>query len=183
MKVQVIYHSLSGCTEKLARGIFERLDCEDKSLHDLSQGEPELDGDVLLLGYWVDRAGPCQPMRELMERVEGKHVGIFCTLAFWCDAAHGAASLHNGAECVKARNTIIGGIVCNGHMSQKMLESFRSMKAGPHSANPASEARWELLKDHPSDCEISLAAERFNERLTLLRTLNAQGVAFPSIEI
>lgn len=183
MKVQVIYHSLSGCTEKLARGIFEGLNCTEKSLHDLSQGEPALDGDVLLLGYWVDQAAPCQPMLRLMEKIEGKHVGVFCTMAFWCDSSHGTASLRSGAAQVKERNTVIGGIACNGHMSQKMLDMFRSMKAGPHSASPASEARWELLKDHPSDCEIALAAERFNERISLLRTLNAQHVAFPAIEI
>ena len=50
MKVQVIYHSLSGCTEKLARGVFERLTCEEKSLHDLSKESPALDGDILQIG-------------------------------------------------------------------------------------------------------------------------------------
>ena len=157
--------------------------CEEKSLHDLSKESPALDGDILLLGYWVDQAGPCKPMRGLMEQIEGKHVGIFCTMAYWCDASHGTASLHSGAECVKARNTVIGGIACNGHMSQKMIDMFRSMKAGAHSSNPASEARWALMKEHPSECEIALAAERFNERIALLHTLQAQGLAFPPVEI
>ena len=183
MKVQIIYHSLSGCTEKLARGIFEGLKWEDKSIHNLAEGAPTVDGDAILLGYWVDQAGPCKPVKEFAQALEGKHVGLFCTMAFWCDASHGTTSLHNGAECVKEKNTVIGGIAVNGRMSQKMIEMFRSMGAGPHSANPASEARWALMKDHPTSCEIALAAERFNERIQLLEELTRRGIAFPSVAI
>ena len=183
MKVQVMYHSLSGCTEKLARGIFEGLECEEKSLHNLADGMPEIDGDVILLGYWVDQAGPCRPVREVAERLEGRHVGLFCTMAFWCEASHGTTALHNGALCVQDRNTVIGGIAVNGHMSEEMISMFRSMGAGPHSANPASEARWEFMKHHPTRCEIALAAERFNERIQLLEILRKKNVAFPGIAI
>ncbi len=183
MKVQVIYHSQSGCTEKLARGIFDGLKCEEKTLHNLADGVPETDGDVILLGYWVDQAGPCKPIRELAESLEGKHVGLFATMAFWCDSNHGTKALQNGAACVQEKNTVIGGTVVNGHMSRKMIDMFRSMGAGPHSANPASEARWELLKDHPSEKEIALVAERFNERIQLLEILREKGVAFPGVAI
>ncbi|MBQ8160330.1 MAG: hypothetical protein IJ083_06215 [Clostridia bacterium] len=183
MKTQVIYHSLSGCTEKLARGIFEGLKCEEKSLHNLADGTPEIDGDVILLGYWVDQAGPCKPIRELAETLENRHVGLFCTMAFWCESSHAATALHNGAACVQEKNTVIGGIVVNGHMSDKMIEMFRGMGAGPHSASPAAEARWALMKDHPSECEIALATERMNERIQLLKTLQEKGIAFPSITI
>ena len=98
-------------------------------------------------------------------------------MAFWCDSSHGTTALHNGALCVQEKNTVIGG------MSQQMIDMFRSMGAGPHSANPASEARWELMKNHPSDCEIALATERMNERIQLLEILQGKGIAFPSIQI
>ena len=58
MKVQVIYSSLSGCTRRLVEGIFNGLIVADKTIHDLKDGEPELDGDVILLGYGWIRAGP-----------------------------------------------------------------------------------------------------------------------------
>lgn len=44
MKVQVIYSSLSGCTRRVAEGIYNALQVQDKSLHDLAQGEPVLEG-------------------------------------------------------------------------------------------------------------------------------------------
>ena len=82
MKVQVIYSSLSGCTRRVAEGIYNALQVQDKSLHDLAQGEPVLDGDVVLLGYWVDRGGPNAQMKAFMEKIEGKKVSVFCTLAY-----------------------------------------------------------------------------------------------------
>ena len=51
MKVQVIYSSLSGQTKKVAAAIFDAIVADDKTLHDLKDGEPALDGDILLLGY------------------------------------------------------------------------------------------------------------------------------------
>ena len=97
MKVQIIYSSLSGCTRRLAEGIFDALTVEDKELYDLAAGAPALDGDVMLLGYWVDKGGPNAAMKAFMETIEGKNVGVFCTLAYWADSAHAHAALAAGA--------------------------------------------------------------------------------------
>ena len=70
MKVQIIYSSLSGCTRRLAEGIFDALTVEDKELYDLAAGTPALDGDVVLLGYWVDKGGPNAAMKAFMETIE-----------------------------------------------------------------------------------------------------------------
>lgn len=183
MKVQIIYSSLSGCTRRLAEGIYQGLGEAEKSIHDLNDGEPTLDGDVLLLGYWVDKGGPNEEMKRLMAKVEGKQVGLFCTLAFWADSSHAQASLKNGADLLKERNTILGGYVCNGHISQEMINAFRARKEGPHSATPASEARWALMREHPTACEIALGAERFNERIRLAETLKRQGLEPASIQL
>ena len=48
MKVQIIYSSLSGKTRRLAEYLYEGLNAEEKSIHDLKDGVPTLDGDVLL---------------------------------------------------------------------------------------------------------------------------------------
>ena len=183
MKVQIIYSSLSGCTKRLAEGIYEELNVEAKEIFDLNDGEPVLDGDIILLGYWVDKGGPNAQMKAFMETVEGKKVGVFCTLGFWADSTHAQSSLHNGVELLKEKNTIIGGYVCNGALSQKMIEAFRARTSGPHSANPASEARWEIMKEHPTRNEIALASERFNERIEMLKRLSDIGEEFSSINI
>ena len=47
MKVQIIYSSLSGKTRRLAEYLYEGLSAEEKSIHDLKDGVPTLDGDVV----------------------------------------------------------------------------------------------------------------------------------------
>ena len=136
MKVQIVYSSLSGCTRRLAEGIFDALTVEDKELYDLAAGAPALDGDVVLLGYWVDKGGPNAAMKAFMETIEGKNVGVFCTLAYWADSAHAHAALAAGAALVKEKNRVLGGYVCNGAMSQAMIDRFRangaSVPTAPH---------------------------------------------------
>ena len=70
MKIQVIYSSLSGCTKKLAQGIYDGLGDAEKSIWDLADGTPVLDGDILLLGYWVDKGGPNAQMKAFMDKLE-----------------------------------------------------------------------------------------------------------------
>lgn len=119
-----------------------------------------------------------------MEKIEGKKVSVFCTLAYWADSNHAYQSLANGAALVKEKNVLLGGYVCNGTISQAMIDRFRSTgSTGPHSASPENEVRWELMKDHPTPCEIALAAERFNERLALLERLTEKGLAYPAINL
>ena len=182
MKVQVIYSSLSGRTKKLAEALYHAADTEEKSIHNLKDGVPELDGDVILLGYWVDKGGPNAEMKALLGQLKGKTLGLFCTLGFYADAKHGWDSIQNGVELVKENNTILGTYVCNGALSQEIIDSFRKAgTSGHHSASPENEIRWEIMKNHPTEAEINLAVERFNERIEILRQYQEQGLTFKSI--
>ncbi len=182
MKVQVVYSSLTGSTKKLAEGIFEELNCDNKTIHDLKEGEPILDGDIILLGYWVDKGTANKQMIDFMHTIKGKVVGVFCTLAYYCDAGHGVKSLQNGIDLVKENNTILGSYVCNGALSEGIIERFRLAPEGtPHSATPEKELRWDVMKSHPTNAEIALGAERFSERLELFRQFNKQGLEYKSV--
>ena len=184
MKVQIVYSSLSGCTRRLAEGIFDAMAVDTKELYDLAAGTPELDGDAVLLGYWVDKGGPDAAMKAFMETIENKNVGVFCTLAYWADSAHAHNALAAGVALVTRKGAYYMTDSRNGAMSQAMIDRFRANGAsGPHSASPANEARWALMKNHPTAAEITLAAERFNERLCLLQTLETQGLEYPAINL
>ena len=181
MKVQIIYSSLSGCTRKVAEGIYHSLTGVDKSIHNLKDGEPVLDGDILLLGYWVDKGGPNEQMHAFLEKLKGRTVGIFCTLAFYADSEHGYQSLKKGVDLAAQQNTVIGSYVCNGALSEQMLAHFRTGKdAGHHAASPEKELRWKMMNTHPTQAEISLAAERFGERIQLYREFTENGLKFVS---
>ena len=71
MKVQVIYASLTGCTRRLAEAIYEGVPAENKSIHDLKDGVPALDGDVLL--DYREQLGIDQHFLEQLTRAAPMH--------------------------------------------------------------------------------------------------------------
>lgn len=181
MKVQIIYSSLTGCTERVAKAIFDSVNAKQKSIHNLKDGAPTLDGDIILLGYWVDKGGPNDEMIAFMKTVKNKAVGIFCTLGYYADSTHAQHSVQTGLELLKENNAVIGSYVCNGALAPKMIEHMRQGGTGPHTATPQKEIRWEIMKNHPTAAECALAAERFCERIDLYTRFCEQDLAFDSI--
>ncbi len=182
MKVQIIYSSLSGCTKKVAEEIFNNINLSDKSIYDLKDGEPILDGDIILLGYWVDKGGPNEEMKNFMSKIKDKAIGVFCTLGYYADSAHAKNSIETGINLLKDNNIIIGSYVCNGALSQNIIDNMRKSKGtGHHSVTPQKELRWDIMKNHPTKAECELASERFNERITLYTKCMEQNLEFTSI--
>ena len=179
MKVQVIYSSLTGCTKKVAHAIFDGIEVEQKTIHDLKDGAPVLDGDIILLGYWSISGNPNDEMKEFLQTVKGKAVGIFCTLGYYADSAHARQTVEAGLSLVKDHNEIIGTFVCNGAVSQTLKDG--QGKDGTHVPTEQKEIRWEVTNYHPTAAECALAAERFNERIRLYRRCKELHIPFTSI--
>ncbi len=165
MKVQIIYSSLTGCTKKVADAIFNGIDVEEKTIHNLKDGTPVLDGDIILLGYWGISGNPNDDMKAFMQTIKGKAVGIFCTLGYYADSAHARQTVEAGLNLVKENNAVIGSFVCNGAVSQTLIDD--QGKGGNPIPTEQKELRWEMIKNHPTAAECALAAERFHERIRL----------------
>ena len=178
MKVQVIYTSLTGCTKRLAEAIYNAVPGE-KSIHDLADGVPQLDGDILLLGYWGISGGPDPDTQAFLRTVSGKVVGVFCTLGYYCDTAHGRQTLETGLNLLKDRNEVLGGFVANGAVAKHLMQG--QGKDGTKAPTEQKELRWETMKNHPTAAECALAAERFTERIALYERSQALHIPFQSI--
>ncbi len=179
MKVQVIYSSLTGCTKRVAEAIYGGIDAEQKSIHNLKDGTPLLDGDIILLGYWGISGNPNDEMKAFLQTVKGKAVGIFCTLGFYADSGHARQTVEAGLNLVKDDNEIIGAFVCNGAVAQNLIDG--QGKGGVHTPTEQKEIRWEMIRNHPTDAECALAAERFRERITLYRRCKELDIPFTSV--
>lgn len=179
MKVQVIYSSLTGCTKKVANAIYNGIDAEQKTIHDLKDGAPVLDGDIILCGYWGISGNPNDEMKAFLKTIKGKAVGIFCTLGYYADSAHGRQTLEAGLNLVKENNEVIGGFVCNGAVAQNLKDG--QGKSGVHTPTEQKELRWEMVQNHPTNAECALAAERFNERIKLYTRCKELKIEFTSI--
>lgn len=179
MKVQVIYASLTGCTKRVAEAIYEEVPGDNKSIHDLKDGLPELTGDIILVGYWGIAGGPDKETKAFLSSIQGKAVGIFCTLGYYADSDHGRNTLKTGFDLVKDRNDVIGGFVCNGAVARSLQKG--QGKDGRTPPTEQKELRWEMVRDHPTKAECALAAERFRERITLYEKCRALNIPFQSV--
>ena len=178
MKIQVIYSSISGSTKKLAHTIYDGLSTNQKSIHDLKDGTPVLDGDIILLGYWGRSGHPNNEMLALLNTVENKTVGIFCTLGYYADSSHAFDTVQFGTNILKNhKNIIIGTYVCNGAVSPDLMETHKI----PLHPTQQKELRWEMIKDHPTKAECILASERFNERIQMYIRCKELNIPFQSI--
>ena len=179
MKIQVIYASRTGCTQRLAQAIYAGIPGTDKSIHDLKDGIPELTGDIILAGYWGIAGGPDKETQFFLSSIQGKAVGIFCTLGYYADSDHGRATLKAGFDLVKDRNDIIGGFVCNGAVARSLQQSQGKDDRTPPSEQ--KELRWEMIRNHPTQAECALAAERFRERISLYEKCRELEIPFQSV--
>ena len=179
MKVQIIYSSLTGCTRRLAQAIYEGIQVEQKTIHDLKDGIPALEGDILLLGYWGISSGPSEEVKQFLQTVKGKTVGVFCTLGYYADSAYARQTLETALDLLKENNQVIGCYVCNGAVAQKLIDE--QGKGGNPIPTEQKELRWEMIRNHPTAAECALAAERFNERIRMYARCQELHIEFSSI--
>lgn len=177
MKVQVIYSSLTGNTKKLANAIYSGIVVPEKSIHDLKDGVPKVDGDILLLGYWGNSGQPNEEMKTFLQGIRGKAVGIFCTLGYYSDSAHARQTVEAGLDLVKQNNEIIGSFVCSGAVARDPKTQKNGEKSVP---TEQKELRWDMVRSHPTDAECALAAERFRERIQLYTRCKELNIPFTS---
>ena len=179
MKIQLVYASLTGCTQRLAQAIFDAIPGNEKSIYNLADGVPELDGDMILFGYWGIRGGPSEDVQQVMQSVQGKAVGVFCTLGYYADSTHGFDTVQKGISLLKERNEVIGSYVCNGAVAS----SLKKGQGKQEGAIPTEqkELRWKMIASHPTEAECNLGAERFCERIALYTQAKELGIPFTSV--
>lgn len=123
--------------------------------------------DFLALGFWVRKAAPDPRMARYMERVNGKTVAWFGTLAAWPDSPH-AAEVRINADALLAGNRIVGDFLCQGRLESRRYKA--AMERGAHHpTHPMTEERKRRLMEaakHPDENDLAAARRAFAEYLS-----------------
>ena len=166
MKILVTYSSLSGNTKLLAEAIYAALTSENKTILPIKEASNAENYDVILVGYWVDKGAPSQEAAEFLRKLCDKKIGIFATLGYWPDSDHAYEALKKGEDLVKDSNEVICRYICQGKLSDQIIEAFKSMpKDHFHALTDEKLRRYEIAARHPSKADIAVAGELFEERL------------------
>lgn len=172
MNILVAYSSSTGNTKKLAEGIYNNIVNNKKlsiNISSIKDVESIDNYEAILVGYWVDKGGPNREAEEFMKRIINKKVGIFATLGAYPDSEHAFNSLIRGEEIVKHNNQVIGKYICQGAVSPKLIERFKSLESDNyHAITDEKLRRYKIASLHPNEADILSASILFEERLTIL---------------
>lgn len=169
MKILVTYSSLTGNTKKLAEAIHENLLQADKTILPMKEVVEVDQYDVVLAGGWADKGTFNKEANEFIAGLKNKKVGLFGTLGFWSDSDHCQNILKNVKELLDESNTFVARFMCQGPLSDQIIERFKALPEGnPHAITPEKLRRYEIGRRHPSKADMAAACELFNERLEFL---------------
>lgn len=167
MKALVVYSSLTGNTRSVAEAVLAVMP-EGAGLFSVEEA-PEPDGyDFLALGFWVNRARPDPRMLRYMEKIKGKNVALFGTLAAWPGSDHALETARNAGAALEG-NRVLGCFLCQGRLEQARFEAAMSgaRKDEKHPMTPERRARLLEAACHPDERDFERARQAFRRFLAM----------------
>lgn len=161
----VVYSSLTGNTKDVGEAIFKVLP-EGSEIFSVEEA-PSADGyENVAIGYWVDKGTADAKAAEYLQKTTNAKVFLFATLGAYPDSDHAAQSLDRGAALLGEGCEVIGKFICQGRISQAIMDRMRDMPADhPHAPTPERLARWEAASHHPNEEDFSAVQNKVKEVL------------------
>lgn len=161
MKISIIYSSVTGNTEKLARGI-RAIFSHNTHICSIEQAPSSPLADLYLLGFWVRKGAPDSRMANFMRTLQGQQVAFFGTLGAYPDSPH-ALKVIEAANELLAGNTVLGSFLCQGKIHTSLTKALRTDGAlrTSHPMTPERMARHKEAAKHPDEEDIRRAQEYF----------------------
>lgn len=170
MRSAVIYSSLTGNTRSVAEAVLAEMP-PGCAIYPISAAPDPAELDLLALGFWVSKSGPDPKMAAYMQRLQGKSVGLFGTMAGYPGSPYGEKVRAN-AEALLAGNRALGTFLCMGRISQKRLEGYLdgTLTSKKHPMTAERKVRLLEAAQHPTSADFASAREAF--RLFLQKVEN-----------
>ena len=146
MQYSVVFSSMTGNTEQIARSIRRILGEQDCVYF----GSPEDATDearkapVVFAGSWTDRGSCTNEMGDFMASLDGRRVFVFGTCGFGASERYYNEVLGRMRENLPASCELVGSFMCQGKMSPNVRERYTKMLADAE-PDSAEARRAEML--------------------------------------
>ena len=161
MKALVVYSSKTGNTKKVAEaihGVFQ----QGTDLYRVEDAPSPDNYDLIALGFWVDKGLPDAEALRYLNKIKGKHVGLFMTLGAYPDSDHAHQSMQK-AEHLLEGNTILGTFICQGKVADSLVRQMAGLSGkSPHAMTPERTARLLEAAKHPDQKDLDNARAAFS---------------------
>ena len=159
MKVQVLYKSKTGNTEKLAKAIYAAIPDPDKDIQRL-EGQKNYDmGDVYFIVYWTDKGTASFEILDYLGELHNKKIALFGTCGFGGNEKYFQRIEENVKAFIGDDNEYLGAFMCQGKMPIQIRERYESMKNGENDAKVEALLRnFDEAMLHPDRDDMEKAA-------------------------
>ena len=168
MNTLVVYSSITGNTRKVAEAIARNLS-GDVALYPVGEAPAPQGYDLVLPGFWVNKAMPDLQTIQYLKQITGQCVAYFGTLAAWPDSPHAMQVIAN-TDAMLDGNTILGSFLCQGRLAPKRMARYMdpAYASSNHPMTPERKARLLEAEKHPDQDDLDRAAAYFLEIHTAL---------------
>ena len=148
MKEAIIYDSLSGNTESLAKEIksikknayYEKIN--DKLIEELLEYDIYYIGSPIIKGMCTDK------IKRLLQKIENKKIFLFITTGYKGEEYYESLT-RRILEIIPKSNQILGTFLCQGKMQDAVKERY-----------------IKLIQEHPEDKNLKVSIENFEQAKT-----------------
>lgn len=166
--ILVVYSSRTGNTKKVAEAICtaapER--CVLKEVKEVVTLEPYK---LIVAGYWVDKGGPNEDMKNFLPQLNGKTIALFQTLGADPKGEHGFGGMINAGKYLSPETKILGGLSIRGAIDPKLIAAMSKFTEDHiHAPSAETKARWTAASTHPDEADLEEAKSFMLKLLNLL---------------
>lgn len=144
MKEAIIYDSITGNTEELAKEIkkykknayYKKID--NKLIKEIPESRIYYIGTPIIKGVCTEK------IKELLQRLENKKIFLFVTAGFGGSNEYYETLKNRIVDIIPKSNQVVGTFFCQGKMKDTVKEKY-----------------IELIKEHPEDKNLKVSLENF----------------------
>ena len=163
MKALVLYSSLTGNTEKIARTISEAIPFE-KEIYSVNESYNLDEYNLIAIGYWVNKGICDNKVKQILENIENKNIVLFGTLGAKDSGHYYESTKKRIEEIVPSNNKILGHFLCQGKIDERLTERYKEMlKKNPDDEHIKQQLQNHVeASSHPDFNDIEMAKDFIN---------------------
>lgn len=148
MNIAIIFDSVTGNTEQVAKAVGEACSGEDMVVF----GRPGKDiprASLIFAGSWTDRGNCSAAMAEFLSRLHGKSVALFGTMGFGESEDYAQGLFERTCPYLPEDNRILGYFYCSGKLPINVRNRCLTM-----------------MRDNPGDQRLHACIQNFDYALS-----------------
>ncbi len=126
MKILMAYSSMTGNTKYFCTEVYKNLkDKYDIDLMELKDVNSYDGYDLLIMGFWIDRATANKEAKKFIRKIKHKKIAFLATLGASPDSEHADRVRRTVVELVDGSSEYLGISLARGKVAEKLLKRIK----------------------------------------------------------